>query len=243
MLETIRLGLRRRRSPNDYLALQAHLSAVTIGQIEDRDRSLDGLACLEIGSGRGGYSAAIAERAASLVSVDLQHPETPAAPNVRRIEADAQERLPIEAGSIDFVFCSSVIEHVDRPDALLAEIHRVLRADGRLFLSFPPFYSLMLVGGHQFKPFHLLGEWLAVRLTNRVRGTDHRGYARCYGEFGLVPLTIREVRRMLEQCFTVRDVFTRGSRVNPSKLPPPLGDLLTWHVCFLASPKPHVGST
>jgi 2-polyprenyl-6-hydroxyphenyl methylase/3-demethylubiquinone-9 3-methyltransferase len=49
------------------------------------------------------------------------------------------ESLPsIHSGAIDGVLCSSVIEYVDNPEALLLEITRILKPGGRLVLSVPP---------------------------------------------------------------------------------------------------------
>lgn len=118
---------------------------------------------------------------------------------------------------------------------MLAECRRVLRPGGVLYLSFPPFYSLCMIGGHQFKPFHLMGESIAIRLTNAVRGTAYRSYADCYGDYGLFPLKIGTVRGLIQTAgFNVEHVLTRASCVNTARLPGLVADLLTWHVCYLA---------
>ncbi len=55
-----------------------------------------------------------------------------------RTRADARfvtfdgERLPFGDGSFDLVYCKQVLEHVRRPQPLLAEVTRVLRPDGVL---------------------------------------------------------------------------------------------------------------
>lgn len=47
------------------------------------------------------------------------------------------ERLPFPKSSFDKIECSEVIEHVYSPKALLLELHRVLKPDGFLVITFP----------------------------------------------------------------------------------------------------------
>lgn len=48
---------------------------------------------------------------------------------------NATENIPLEDVSTDAAVCGEVLEHVERPDRLLAEIRRVLRPGKRLFLT------------------------------------------------------------------------------------------------------------
>lgn len=57
------------------------------------------------------------------------------------ILADATS-LPLQDGCVDLVVCLEVIEHVRRPDALLAEVARVLRRGGIACLSMPFLYPV-----------------------------------------------------------------------------------------------------
>lgn len=45
--------------------------------------------------------------------------------------------LPFPAGSIEGIICTQVLEHVPNPQILLAEMHRVLKPEGRLIVSLP----------------------------------------------------------------------------------------------------------
>ena len=62
--------------------------------------------------------------------------------------------LPYETGSIDTVVGSGVIEHVVNPSESLKELHRVLKENGHLILTFAPNETsltemiLACVGGH-----------------------------------------------------------------------------------------------
>ncbi|MEZ5616582.1 MAG: methyltransferase domain-containing protein, partial [Rhodocyclaceae bacterium] len=47
------------------------------------------------------------------------------------------DSLPFDDGAFDAVVLDNVLEHIDRPEALLAEIRRVLEPDGRLLAGVP----------------------------------------------------------------------------------------------------------
>jgi SAM-dependent methyltransferase len=49
--------------------------------------------------------------------------------------------IPVEDCRFDLVFCSQVLEHVPRPSEVIAELTRVLKPGGRLWLSAPLFYD------------------------------------------------------------------------------------------------------
>jgi SAM-dependent methyltransferase len=76
----------------------------------------------------------------------------------RFVQADAAERIPFEDGEFDLVYCSSVIEHVQRArrPALAAEMKRV----GRGFLVQTPAFEFPI------EPHSLLpgAHWLPPRL-------------------------------------------------------------------------------
>jgi len=42
--------------------------------------------------------------------------------------------------SFDTIIMNDAMEHVDRPDLVLAEVRRVLKPGGRLYVNFPPYY-------------------------------------------------------------------------------------------------------
>lgn len=49
--------------------------------------------------------------------------------------------IPVEAYRFDRVICNQVLEHVPTPGAVLAELHRVLKRGGELWVSAPLFYE------------------------------------------------------------------------------------------------------
>jgi SAM-dependent methyltransferase len=244
MVELLKLAVRRFRSEDDYRAMQAHVAEATVAELRARGIELPQCDVLELGAGRGGYSVILDRWSRSLTASDFERDPFFDDAGIPFEIVDVTQPFPFESERFDLIYCSSVIEHVEDTRRLLEESRRVLRPGGYLLLSFPPFYSLAMVGGHMFKPFHFLGETLAVRLTNLVRGREISDYRTAFGSFGLYPLTIDEVaRRLHEAGFEIRDAYTRMSRVNTARLPGRLKDLLTWHVCFLArSPGAHLDS-
>ncbi len=239
MLKLIALGLKRFRSVEHYRALQAYLANGTLAEIEARGIKLAECDFLELAAGPGGYSTLFAQKARTFVANDLKPDIFFRKNKIPFVAFDVCAGFPFATGSFDLIYCSSLIEHLEEPLPMLSECRRVVRPAGHLFLSFPPFYSLAMVGGHQFKPFHLLGERLAVRLHNWLRTDDVQSYATCFGAFGLYPLTIDRVANLISEAgFEITGTYTRMSPINTSRLPGILKDLATWHVCYLAQPSP-----
>jgi SAM-dependent methyltransferase len=107
-----------------------------------------GTRVLEAGSGTGRLSIALARlHAVDVTGVDnsceaiatgerLLKESGALAGSVRFVKADMYE-LPFDAGTFDLVLSDSVIEHLDRPEAALAELARVTRSGGILVVAAP----------------------------------------------------------------------------------------------------------
>lgn len=233
----MKLAYHRLRSEEDYRAFQAYQALLIIEYLKKWGVWREGQLVLDLGSGIGGYSQQMVEQGARVLSVDrvIVGPRfgTLHAPVV----ADALY-IPIRNETVDLVFCASLIEHVSDPLKLLNEIQRVLRTGGYCYLSFPPFYSPR--GGHEFSPFHYLGERLAIHLTctwrehpewvNQVYqpNADPRSFSETWQK-----ITIKRARRLIVLTgLRIIDISTRYSPVNTAKWPL-IGELLTWHVQFI----------
>jgi SAM-dependent methyltransferase len=94
---------------------------------------------LDLGSGAG--SALTLDPAALVVALDRDPGAFVAPGKSLRVIAEGGA-MPFAAGSFDRVICHHALEHIENPDATLAEIGRVLTPNGRLYISVPDGYSL-----------------------------------------------------------------------------------------------------
>jgi SAM-dependent methyltransferase len=94
---------------------------------------------LDVATGTGAVARAFAGCVRFVVGVDATDEmlrdamARTGAPNVVLVQADAQE-LPFAGGQFDLVTCVRALHHMNRPDACLAEIRRVLDDGGRLLV-------------------------------------------------------------------------------------------------------------
>ena len=235
-----RLSSRRTESEQSYREFQAFQAGLLIHYMEEHGVRFDGSSLLDLGSGLGGYSREFAARGARVFAVDLTPPRAHG-PGLHRIRASAAA-VPLRDASVDLVFCASLIEHVPRPEEILGEIERVLKPGGTAYVSFPPYWSPL--GGHEYAPFHYLGEKTAMRLRGRrkvpdwvhrlypVRG-DAESFSDLFTGWGLFKMTIRKFRRLLRRSpLRCLDMSTRYLPVSFIRWPW-IGEVLTWHAQFL----------
>jgi len=237
------LARKRTRSERDYLEFQRFQGILLIRNLKGRGIGLNGKSILDLGCGLGGYSLAFDQEGGRVTALDLRVPEQMEdGPPVRFVQGNALS-MPFSEASFDFVFCASLIEHVEEPTELLAQILRVLRPSGICYLSFPPFWTP--VGGHQFSPFHLLGERLGLKIYNSQLGRRIKrpafvsfsekpaSCAELCCDFGLYPVTIGQVKATLAQLGA--QIFWMGTKFSPLNLArlPLLNEFLTWHVEFI----------
>ena len=140
------------------------------------------------------------------------------------------------------VICASLIEHLKKPEILLEEILRILKQSGFAYISFPPFYSIN--GGHNYAPFHLFGEFIAVKLSKFFSKIFKRRifgekiiipdcYESAFGNWGLYIMTIRKMKKLImDSNFKLFDQSTKWLPIDFSRIPF-LGEFLTWHVQFI----------
>ena len=76
------------------------------------------------------------------LDVDASALEKAAALGIEPVQANVEEPLPFENESFDAVVAGELFEHLQFPDALVAEIHRVLRRGGVLVGSVPNAYRV-----------------------------------------------------------------------------------------------------
>ena len=238
LLRLLALSRNRFRSDRDYRAMQTLIAESTLSELTERGINIKQSHMLELGAGSGGYTQVFDGTALSLVASDIYQADvfTEELSHVAFSYVDVTESFPFADGQFDFIFCSSLVEHLADRATLFQECGRILSPGGTALISFPPFWSLSMVGGHRYKPFHFLGEKLAVKVASRKYDTTILSYDHDYGEGRLYPLTIDALRRELTtNGLHVVDEWARMSPVNTMMWPGLLADLFTWHACFMVS--------
>lgn len=104
---------------------------------------------------------------AELVAVDTEFdPTLKEVPKLTNVVANLNEPLSLQDQSIDVALSLAVLEHLDKPEVFLSEVHRVLKPGGTVLLTTP---------GPTSQP---LLEFLAYRLhiidEHEIR--DHKHY-------------------------------------------------------------------
>ena len=119
----------------------------------DRARPGPGRRILDVASGVGQDSLALAARGAQVVGAEPSRRMTQMARLFAddKVKAGAVEpdwvqgwadRLPFATGSFDAVICKGAIDHFDQPEQAIAEMARVCAGDGRVVLAIANFESL-----------------------------------------------------------------------------------------------------
>lgn len=92
---------------------------------------------LDAGAGQLAWRPFLRARASDYLAVDrgAGHPDLD-------LCCDLEGRIPLPDGSIDTIFCCSVLEHTHDPAAILREFRRILRPGGHVVLSVPFLYYL-----------------------------------------------------------------------------------------------------
>lgn len=105
-----------------YLMLR-QLAAQMRGQVERRFAGRDDIEVLDVGCGRRPYAPLVERHARRYVGVDV-------APGPTVDVVASADALPFEDHSFDCVLCNQLLEHVESPATVVAELHRVLRPGG-----------------------------------------------------------------------------------------------------------------
>jgi 2-polyprenyl-3-methyl-5-hydroxy-6-metoxy-1,4-benzoquinol methylase len=166
--------------------LDAVLSSLRRRRLDEHVRR--GSVLVDLGCGHSGSLLQhYADRIERGIGFDVTVGTSPA----QNVELHAQrvdEPLPLDSGSADVISCLAVIEHVERPDVLAAEAHRVLRSGGVFVVTTP---------AAEAKPvLELLSTRL--RLIDPAEILDHKRYYRpatLHAELTAAGFTSVDVRR------------------------------------------------
>ena len=79
-------------------------------------------------------------------------------------------QLPFRDAAVDVCYSSNVLEHVEEPWRMAAEMLRVTRPGGLVFISYTTWWGPW--GGHETAPWHYLGGRQARRRYARRHGHE-----------------------------------------------------------------------
>jgi SAM-dependent methyltransferase len=170
---------------------------------------LEGATVLDVGGGPGYFADAFRAAGATYVGLEPDAGEMAARgepePGTLRGSGEA---LPIASGAVDVCYSSNVLEHVRSPWTMTAEMVRVTRSGGTVFLSFTPWWSPH--GGHETGPWHYLGGHRARRRFVRQHGREPKNR---FGE-SLFQVSVGGALRWARRCPDA-DVVTVYPRYHP----------------------------
>jgi len=147
--------------------------------------ALSGANVLDVGCGEGGGLCAMHDAGADCAGFDIDKPRVDAATLLK-----GERKIPLTTGNLyeatlpfhdrqfDIVILHDVFEHLDRKDEVLQKLFGYMKPDGRLLITFPPYYSAY--GAHQqllrapfmkIPFFHLIPFSLSLILP-RVKGEE-----------------------------------------------------------------------
>jgi SAM-dependent methyltransferase len=174
LLRSVRLFRLFVAEQSDPDTFYSHLAEDAVRQVAEHT-PLAGRTVLDIGGGGGWCTAAFRARGAHCCLFEPDPAELrQRGPGPAGVVVADGFWLPVRDGAADVAFSSNVLEHVSDPIGLIAEMIRVTRPGGLLYLSFCNWYSPW--GGHEMSPWHYLGHRYAERryVRHHQREPKHR---------------------------------------------------------------------
>ena len=227
------LAIKRNKSPEDYFNFQTCQAERVVSSINDVFVLDKSMSALDYGCGNGGYTFEFAKQFDSVHAIDFfVKPIKNRNSNNNNVKFYDADLLTYTGEPKDFVFCASIIEHIEKnmQYAFLENLKNNLKPGGYLYLSYPPFYSI--IGGHKCAPFHYFPEKFAIYLSNKIKGAQVESYEKMWGTWGLHKTTIKEINEMLIKVgFTIIETRVRYMPYWYSKLFKNT-EFFNWHVEF-----------
>lgn len=129
---------------------------------------------LECGCGPGGILGAFATHRGRLIGIDinprhLAKAKSDISQDIAWIQADV-ESLPFHDHAFDIVCCVGVLSYLQKDEAAVTEIARVVKPGGVVIVALPNWLMLNKI----FDPFYYLA-WLPLRVMRRLFSTAAEG--------------------------------------------------------------------
>ncbi len=167
-----------------------------IERVFDFNRSK--LKILDLGCGDGRLSAELIEKGHEVSGVDVSSEGIEAArlKGINAIKADMEEKLPFPDSCFDAVLLLDTLEHLYDQEGIIREVHRVLKDDGKLIISYPNHFDLrnrlnMLFGGGMIHWSHKKYENVHAWSYGHIRFLLYRELAELLGTCGFYPKKIQ----------------------------------------------------
>jgi SAM-dependent methyltransferase len=207
------------------------LATDTISQLGQYTR-LNGQLVADVGGGHGFFVRELCQAGARALCVDADSRELAGqGPPETGSAVGSALRLPLASGSVDVCFSSNVLEHVGDWRAMLAEMVRVTRPGGVIFVAFTNWLSPW--GGHETSPWHYLGGERAAHRYQRRHGKPPKNR---YGE-SLYPVSVSDTLAWARSAHDAElvDAVPRylPGWTRPVLRAPLLREFLTWNLLLV----------
>ena len=215
-------------APDAYYTGLARDTARQLSQYLD----LDGRLVVDVGGGPGFFATEFRAAGAKALCLDTDSGELAAMGRPGPGSAIGSAlRLPIASGAVDVCFSSNVLEHVGDWRAMLAEMVRVTRPGGIVFVAFTNWLSPW--GGHETSPWHYVGGERAARRYQRTLGRPPKNR---YGR-SLYPVSVADALAWARSApnAVLRDAVPRylPGWTRPLLRVPVLREFLTWNLLLV----------
>jgi len=182
----VRLFREFRYEQPDPARFYTALAADSVAQLRAY-ADLDGALLLDVGGGPGYFRDAFTAAGATYVGLDADVGELSGAGSIPPgTVLGSGMQLPFADDSVDVCYSSNVLEHVPDPWRMAAEMVRVTRPGGTVFLSWTVWWGPW--GGHETAPWHYLG---GARARRRYRRKHRREPKNRFGE-SLFAITVKD---------------------------------------------------
>jgi len=232
-IQLFKLAINRKKTREDYFEFQEFQANHVIRDIKKILPLSASASVIDYGCGNGGYSYVLAREFKDVVCVDyFIDPVREKFTKIDNARFESADLITYRGDPKDFLFCASVVEHIplEKQSLFIKNIGKNIRKNGYLYLSFPPFKSV--IGGHLCAPFHYLPDRMAFYLTKKIKKYNISSFETMYGSWGVFKTSIQDVEKwLLANAFKIIQIKPRYLPSSCSKIISK-NNFLNWHAEF-----------